>query len=456
MAIKEQLRVLKTVTVKAAKNGFFHIIGGNSLVKIISFLSAFLVIRFLGQEQYGFFSLPNSILSIALIFNGMCMPTAALRYCTITEDERQKKSYLMYGLRVGLVFDIFLIAVTGLILVCLDWLPLQFHHSAIYPVKNIEALLLLSLAAVPFFAFAFDMIQYFLRAECDNRNYSKTSVLFTGSFAVFQILFVLLLRVYKQQVYGLVLGRYFAYILVIAVGIYVLSKKPVLKLKPLPLNRDEKRGMVGFGLNAMIASGFSLLMPYIETVIVNYFVQDANTRAEFSAASLAPSSVQFISVAVCVFIFPYYARNYLNPQWIRSKTRKLLIAMTVGMGVVALLGVLLTPLIVLVFGKGYNNRDEIKLMSVFWVAFAVNSALKMPVGNLLSALGEVRFNTINAFVSTLLQTAICWVLISRYKIAGAAYGLLFGYLISSLIGIGYLVYYCKRLEKRKLKESGEN
>jgi O-antigen/teichoic acid export membrane protein len=112
-------------------------------------------------------------------------------------------------------------------------------------------------------------------------------------------------------------------------------------------------------------------------------------------------------------------------------------------------GILLTPVIIRSFiGIQYYNAQEIRMMRVFWVAFGVNCALKTPTANILSAIGQIRFNTVNSILSTLVQTVICWVLISRFGLSGAAYGLLCGYILSSVGGIVYLRYYCKRLIKR--------
>lgn len=405
-------------------------------MKVVSFLSALLTVRLLGKVQMGYFSLPSSILSIVLIFNGLCMSTASLRFCSIAETESEKKGYLRFAMRAGLLFDIALVLVAAVVLYFLN-------AAHVYPLTPVQVRLTAGLALVPFLAFAFDMIQNFLRSECDNRNYSKTSVLFTGAFGVFQVLFVLLL-----QVYGLVAGRYFAYFLSIFVGLLMLRGKPMAKAENTPLSRGVRRDMLRYGFSASVASGLSLIMPQIEVLIVNYFVHDMGERGLFSTASTAPQSIQFLAQAVIIFIFPYFARNYQNPTWIRRNYTKLMLGMSAGMGLVAAAGIALTPLIVrVVFGKDFDTPAEIEMMRIFWAAFAINSALKMPVGNILAALGEVKFNTINAFISTVLQTAICWVMVGHFKLAGAAWGLLCGYLISSVIGIVYLYYYCRRLER---------
>jgi O-antigen/teichoic acid export membrane protein len=396
----------------------------------------------------GLLTLPNNIISIVLLFNGLSMSTAVLRYCAIMDDEREKKAYFKFAVEFGLIFDILLILCSGALLFVLNLhiYPVGARGTlqGLYPITGSEAKLIFALAFTPFLAFLFDIIQLFLRAERDNRNYSKTSVIFTASFGIFQVVFVLLL-----QVYGIVAGRYLAYAVSIAVGLWILSKKPVLKVKALKLRKNEKTAIIKFSANVLMSNCFSLIMPYIETFIVSYFVVSDSLKAEFTTASLPPQSIQFLTGAVVVYIFPFFAKNYKDGKWLLKNSKKLYLALIAGIGTVVAVGMLITPLIVkYAYGANYDTPQEISLMRVFWVAFGVNSALKMPTGNILAAIGEVRFNTINAMASTVVQVAICWVLISRFALGGAAYGLLTGYLVSSVVGIIYLIYYCKKLVKR--------
>lgn len=428
----DKLRAARQTAVKAAKNGFFHIVGGNTLVKIISFLSALLVVRLLGTVRMGIFSLPGGILSVVLIFSGLSMPTAALRYCSIADSDAEKRAYLRFSLRAGLGASAVLVAVAALVVAVLD-------RTGIFPLTSVQRQLTAALFPVPFFAFLFDLVQSFLRAEGDNKGYARLSVLFTGAFAVFQLLFVALF-----QVYGMVSGRYAAYVLALLAGFLLLRRRPALRTKPGTLTPGLRTDMVRYAAAATAATGLSLVMPQIEVLILNYFVHDMGQRGLFSAASMVPQSVLFLAQAVMVFVFPYFARHYMDRAWVRRHTLKLMLGMSAGMGFLAALGMLLTPLIVkLVFGPAYEVPEENAMMRVFWAAFAVNSALKMPVGNILAALGEVRFNTFNAFLSTVLQTAICWFAVGHFKLAGAAWGLLAGYLLSSVIGIAYLLWYCR-------------
>lgn len=428
---------------KAFKNGFFHIIGGNTMVKIISFLSSILLVRILSKSQMGVFTLPDNIISIVLLFSGLGMSSAMLRYCTVIDNESEKKAYLLFGARFGMLFNAGLIVVSAVILYFLNLFGM-------YKITVQEAELLASLSLTPFFAFGLDMIYNYLRAERQNVSYARTSVIFTGCYALLQMFFALFF-----QLWGLVPGRYAAYIVTICVGIYMIKKMNLLKQPALKLRRDVKTSIVKYGFTVFLANCFSLVMPYIETFILCYFVTDTSVRAEFKAAALPPQSIQFLANSVMVFIFPFFARNYRDGNWLLKNTKKVYLGMIAGMSVVIGVGMLITPWIIGLFGKAYVNGEEIAIMRVFWLAFGVNSALKMPVGNILAAVGEIRFNTINAMLSTIIQTIICWVLIGRFKIYGAAYGLLIGYLVSSAFGMIYLFYYCKRLIRRNTQNTPE-
>lgn len=441
-SIKDKIKAGRNYAKKGAKTGFFHILGGNTLVQVVSALAALLYPLVMGKAIYGSFSASNTYLSYLLIINGLGLANGILRYCAVFEKPEDKKGYFVYALKFGIVSDFVLIAVCGGGLYIIKKV---FHYNVPYGQTDVFVMLIFT----SFFVYIFQALQYYLRANKENKLFSSTSVIFTAAYAGFQMVVAIIFKLFGRVMEGAALGRYIAYFVAIGVALYMMRNLPGLKAKASKLNRSEKVGMVKYSANYMIANSFSLLMPVNESALVLNMVPGPDF-SDFSAAQIAPSSVTFVASSVMVYAFPYFAKNYRDGKWIYKNTKKLVLGLTALMAAVTLLGVLLSPVIVLIYGKKFQTHNAVKLMQLFFVAYGVSGAVRMPVGNVLAAVGEVKFNIINSAITFAVHLVLCWYLTSHFGIGGAAYGLLIGYILSSVISYIYLVYYCKKIERSKL------
>lgn len=439
--IKNKLKAGKNYARKGAKTGFFHVLGGNTLVQIISALSVLLFPRIMGND-YSPFSAANTYLNYFLIFNGFGLTNGILRYCAVFDKPEDKKGYFVYAVKFGVLADTVILAIYGGGLYLLKRL-------SIYDVPYGSADIFAALIFTSFFAFIFQALQYYLRANKENKLFSSTSVIFTASFAGFQILLALLFRLFGRVMEGAALGRYIAYFIAIGFALYMMRNLPGLKAKAVKLKKPEKIGMIKYSANYMIANSFSLLMPNNESALVSNMVPGPDF-GDFTAAQMVPSSVTFIASSVMVYAFPYFAKNYRDGKWIYINTKKLCLGLTALMAVITLLGCIFAPAIVMIFGKKFQTQNAVNLTRLFFIAYGVSGAVRMPVGNVLAAVGEVRFNIINSAITFAIHLVLCWYLTSHFGIGGAAYGLLTGYIISSAISYAYLIYYCKKIERSKL------
>ena len=94
------------------KKGFFHIIAGSTLAKIAGFVSVFFLPRFLSKADYGLLTYVNNIQSYVMLFNGIGITQATLRFCAQKSDDEVKKGYFVTSLKVGIIADILLVVFT--------------------------------------------------------------------------------------------------------------------------------------------------------------------------------------------------------------------------------------------------------------------------------------------------------------------------------------------------------
>lgn len=439
-ALKNKIKSGRQLARKGSQNGFFHILGGNTLYKIISALSVLLFPRIMGNA-YGTFKLADNYLSYLIIANGLGMTNVILRYCAAFDTPKEQKSYFHFAVKFGLLADIFLLAVFSAIL----YIPEIFGFRIVkYGAENILGLMLFTV----FLDFLFNAAQNFLRTNRENKKYAKNYVIFSLAFALIPCVLSAVFGIFGYTMEGAVLGRYIAYAIVLILVYKVLRTLPAFREKPLRLRHAEKMGAFKYSLNTLVASTFSLIMPYNESIVLSMMVPGSLFN-DFQVAQLVPASIQFISNSVIVFVYPYFAKNYRDGKWIYKNANKVVLGTSVLMFFIALIGIIFSPQIVLIFGSKFKTENAVRLMRVFFITFAVNSAVKIPVGNILAAIGEVRFNVANAIFSSTVHIGICWAMTYSFGINGAAYGLLAGYLISSAAAVLYLKYYCKKLENKK-------
>lgn len=438
--VKDKLNIGKQYFHKGSKNGFFHILGGNTLYKVISALSVLLFPRIMGGD-FATFKLADTFLQYLLIANGLGMANVILRYCAAFDTPSEQKSYFHFAIKFGLIADVGILAA----FCCIVYIPELFGIQIVqYGSGQILSFMLL----VIFFDFIFNSVQNFLRTNRENVKYAKNAVMFSFLYAMIPLSLAFLFGLFKHSMEGAVIGRYIAYGIVLILVIKVLRSLPVFKEKPKKLLRSEKIGAIKYSVNTLIASGLSLIMPINEGIVLSFMVSKSLSN-DFQVAQLVPNSIQFIASSVVVFVYPYFAKSYRDGKWIFKNTVKVMWGMAVLMGVIALIGIIFSPQIVMIFGEKFKTDNAIRLMRVFFITFAINGAVRMPVGNILAAIGEVRFNIANAIFSSTVHIGICWAMTYSFGINGAAYGLLIGYVISSAAAIIYLKYFCKKLERKK-------
>lgn len=436
-ALKNKIKSGKQLAVKGSQNGFFHILGGNTIVKVVSAISVLLFPRIMGYS-YGTFKLADNFLGYLMIANGLGMANVILRYCSAFDAPGEKKGYFKFAVKFGLIFDIALIVIFAAVL----YVPELFGITVVkFGAGKILGMMLLMVFA----DFLFNASQNFLRTNQENKKFAQNSVIFSLAYAIIPCALSAALGTAGYAMEGAVIGRYIAYVTTLVVIFRMMRSLPVLKEKSVPLRRADKVGAVRYSLNTLVANAFSLIMPYNESIVLSMMVKGP-LYSDFQVAQLLPASIQFISSSVVVFVYPYFARNYRDGKWIYENTKRVIFVTSFVMGIIAVLGIIFSPQIVLIFGNKFKTDNAVRLMRVFFVTFAVNSAVRLPVGNILAAIGEVKFNIANAIFSSTIHVGICWTMTYSFGINGAAYGLLSGYVISSVAAVVFLRYYCKKLE----------
>lgn len=417
------------------KNGAADILLSSLFVKCFSLCSSIVVVRILNKADYGTLSYVENGYSYILLLAGLGLGNALLRYVPRVKEIEKRKAYLQFSMKCGLL-------VQGCIAAVL--IPVFCMLPVDYPFAKS---LILLFALKPLFAYAFDTLLNYLRAIEKNRLYAIISCLFISFNFVFLIVFTLL-----WKLRGVVLARYLAYLIPVVICFYII-RKGLAKAACKPLKKQEYQEYILFGFMLMISSLLSSVMPMNDMMLINLIIKSEIVSANYKIALMIPLNLPFITNAILTYIYPKFAYNSDDRQWV-WKNIKLVTVITVSImtGVCLLIIIFARPVILILYGEKY--LEVVPLMRMLTIIIGFNTAVRMLPMSLLPALGKVKINLIVAGISCVVQIAADYIAISRFGIYGVVFSLGFIYIVTACVYWMYLYHVTHYDERRFKDESG--
>lgn len=414
MKIKNQIKSL-------FHNGFFHILLGGTLSKVIAFFSSIIIVRFVEKTEYAYLAYSDNIYSYIYLITGLGLDSALLKYC-VSDDREKNKSYLMFSLKLGMFVEVL---VVGIILIFTSVFPVAFPEARIY---------MYLLGGYPFLYFFVMIFQAFMRARLKNREYAYMGILQTGI-----VLGVSLIFVFRIGAFSVILARYAAVSVILLWGMKVIA--PELKnVSCHKVTGGEAKELLFFGASMLLANVFSMIMPINEGFLVNNLIRDTAISANYKVANLIPQQVSFVTSAIVTYYFPYFARMS-DKKEIWNKAKKTGIFTFALIGAVSIAGILINPVFIrFVYGNQYSDIGN--LTSLLWVMHAINAGFRMLPMNILPALGYTRFNVFMSAGACMIHIVIDYFCIVNLGINGVAAAGCAVYLIT---GLCYWIYLKKKV-----------
>jgi len=410
------------------EKGFFYIFGANVLNAIIGFAGSILIIRILSKEDFGLFSYSQNILSFFLLFNALGVTSGMLQFGSETTDSNRRNSIFRYGIQIGIIFNIF---ISLLILIYGKYLPLSIEEAR--PI-------ILSMFLLPLFMFLFESIQTYFRTTLKNKEFSTISIINAVSIFMFSIA-----GAYFFDAVGVMVFRYFAYLVTIILGVILLKKAYIKVFKSKNLKSTFKKSFLKFSLISSFNNAISQMLYVIDVFLVGLIIVDINIIASYKTATIIPIALNFIPISIMMFIYPYFARNSTNHPWIKKNYLHLTKYMFIANFVITTLLIILAPFIVrILFGSEYN--DAVATFRILSFGYLIASTFRIPIGNILLMLKKVKFLLYLAIITGVLNIVLDIVLIQKYGSIGAAIATVVVYFFTSIIGGIYLYII---LNKRK-------
>lgn len=410
------------------RTGFFHIFGSSVINKIIAFMSSAVLVRILTKAEYGVFTYAWNIYSIILIFNGMGIESGVLQVSSEHSGDTEFGDRASnYGIRYGVKFDLILVAIILLIGL---FAPLKIEASR-------EILCMLCL--LPMSQILFQMTTTYLRAQKRNQEFARLTVLNTA------LIFVVSAGcafIFREK--GLVFGYYAAYLSSFAVGFLIYHVRIFNNSESL--EDRERKGLLKIAAISMVNSGLSQLMYLLDVFVLGIVDPQETLLASYKVATMIPSALAFIPLALITYLYPYFAEQRGDGNWCLKRYKQILLGLG-GLNLV-ISGILFAgaPLIIrLLFGEQY--LDAVPVFRILSVNYFFSGTFRILSGNLLVTQRKLKFNLFVAIVSSLTNVVADYFFIQWWGSIGAALATVLVVFVSSVLSTTYLIYTFRHNQK---------
>ena len=406
------------------KGGFFHILFGGTLTKVVAFISSIVVVRLISKQEYAYLSYADNINSYFFLFSGLGCASAVLKFC-VQDDRLKNKAFFNYALKIGSLFQLVLLVGTA---VFVGILPLPFPQARPY---------MYELLLYPMLYYWIGLVQCFMRARMKNREYAVVGVLQTVLILGLSIAFVKL-----WQVTGVIGARYLAGIVATLYGVYVIRDELRLK-NTVVLTKDEKKAFLSFALTLLVANIFSLIMPINEGFLVNNLLKDEVLTSNYRVANLIQQQLPFVTTTIITYVFPIFVKMK-NKDEIWAQARKVGLINLLIIVFIAFVGYLVSPwIITMVYGDKY--ADATWLMNWMWIMYAVTAGIRILPMNILPAIGYTSFNMKLSIASCIVHLIIDYFMLKAIGIGAVGIAGIVAYGFS---GIGYWIYLYRKTHEK--------
>jgi len=399
------------------KKGLLHVFIGNLSSKIFRFLSSIFVARLVDKSQYGAWSYAYNIYSLILLFDGLGIASGVIQYCAKEKDEKKSLLILNFGKRFGGYVNLVISFITFM---TAFFAPLKIPSARFY---------LVGISFVPPIRIIYTVTIQYIRARKKAQMYG-----YVTSFNAAIYLIVVLLTTPFIDIWGLVIAEY----LVIMFSLLILARQ-IPKLEHFErivnsLDHSMKTEIIKYSFVANLSNVMSQLLYLIDTFLVGQILGKADILASYKVGTLIPYNLNFIPLALMTFFYPYFASKSDDRMWVRKKAGELVKTLMIINAIISISVILFANYITyFLFGSKYS--DSVIILRILMIGYFFAATFRIPFGNLIASLGEVRINLINSIISGLSNIVLDVFLILKYGVIGAAMVTVLVFVLSSMISV---------------------
>jgi len=377
--------------------------------RIISgILVGVLVARFLGKEQFGIISYALSVLSIFTVFSTLGLDGIVVREL-ITE---KKKKYDIIGTTFWLRF-------IGSFLVVLASTYYSFIRD---PSDRTWIVFLVSIAVV---FQSFSVIDFYFQSEVKGKFNAITQIVTLIISAI-----VKLVLIYLEAPLSWFASMVMLEAILTAINQLVFYKQNQQEVSQWKFSLSEAKRLLSHSWPIIISAFMQMIYQQADKILIARYLQDMGMVGQYSAATRISEASFFIPVALSAALFPGIINNRENKPLQLKRLTQIYSLMIWSALFISIGGYLLGDWVIgFLYKDGFPLAPEIFKIHI-WITIPVFFGTAW--GSWLLALNKQKLITIYQVLVLIFILALEMYMIPKYGIKGAAYSVVFSYLLSLL------------------------
>jgi O-antigen/teichoic acid export membrane protein len=377
--------------------------------RIISgILVGVLVARFLGKEQFGIISYALSVLSIFTVFSTLGLDGIVVREL-ITE---KKKKYDIIGTTFWLRF-------IGSFLVVIASTYYSFMRD---PSDRTWIVFLVSIAVV---FQSFSVIDFYFQSEVKGKYNAITQIITLIISAI-----VKLILIYFEAPLSWFAGMVMLEAILTAINQLIFYKQNQQEVSQWKFSLSEAKRLLSHSWPIIISAFMQMIYQQADKILIARYLQDMGMLGQYSAATRISEASYFIPVALSAALFPGIINNRDNKPLQLKRLTQIYSLMIWSALFISIGGYLLGDWVIgFLYKEGFPLAPEIFKIHI-WITIPVFFGTAW--GSWLLALNKQKLITIYQVLVLIFILALEMYMIPKYGIKGAAYSVVFSYLLSLL------------------------
>ena len=393
-----------------------HVFLSLLVAKVCAFLGSLFIIRILPESEFGTVSIVASVFAVFAPFSGFGSQQSLLRFGSLTDETADKRWLSSYLLLKGFGPQVLLTAV--------------FFLVSLFYVNRYEDILYIFL----FFSVRLIGFYFFNHLQSELRIFGKNAEFARLNNTV--------------NISGVILLLALSYFWGLQGYLTALAATPFLAF--FWFKRDHltnitetfsfnKKEIWNYGLHA---SGTALLSDtlFSADVLLLSFLMNETAVADYKVAILIPANITFLALTFMQSDFPVLAKNYQNKAFLKNYIFNYY--------------KIFLPVTALIFGMGFIFKSEVIQLFftskyeestlpfiILLAAFCGNMLLRNLYGNLLSAVGKMKANTLISLFTLVMLPIFALFLVGHYGVTGMAVSLTLSMLLNGfMLMISFYIY----------------
>ncbi len=403
------------------KNNGQYVFVSLLIAKICAFASAVLIVRILPIEEFGVVSIAASVFAIFAPFNGFGSPQSLLRFGSITSSTEEKEQLISYLFKKGFGIQIFVSI--AFFLCCFFYID---THTEIVFVFLCFAIRLFGL-------FIFSHVQSVFRVSHQNKKFAFVNNIINIS--------TLVLIIGCSYSFGLI-GYLVAISLAPFISCFWLDRNQFRS----DVNNIEfsTKDLKNYALHSAGTASLSDALFSLDIILLSFLI-DESAVAHYKVAILIPANISFLSITFMQTDFPSIAQHFRDKRFLVNyivNYYKIFIPICILIFMVG--GFWSTEILEVFFGARYAENSFV--FNLLLAAFCLNMLFRNLFGNLSSAVGMMKFNTVTSVISLFILVGLSFVFVPKFGVEGMAISVCATLVLSGFILGFYFIRYLKTLK----------